>query len=72
MMSVTVFTKFQLASTARTVALNGVPANWVEGAPLFPVGEPGAAVSPGVRICRCVNAPTLIVIDGLVLPGIDA
>src|SRR5438046_3128729 len=70
--SVTVFTRFQFASTARTDAFNGVPANWVEGAPLRPVGVPGAAVSPGASICSFAKAPTLTVMDGLVLLGIDA
>ena len=67
-----VLTKFQLASTALTVTLNGVPAVWAVGAPIFPALLPGAAVSPGAKICNLAKAPTLTVIDGLVLPGIAA
>jgi hypothetical protein len=42
-----VSTRFQLASTALTVTLNGTPADWVSGVPVLPVTVPGAAVSPG-------------------------
>src|SRR5947199_78393 len=42
--SVTVVTVFQLASTALTVALKGVPALWAVGVPVLPVLLPGAAV----------------------------
>src|SRR6185369_6378841 len=55
-----------LASTALTVTLNGVLAVWVMGAPVLPVAVPGAAVSPGARICSLVNAPTLAVMAELV------
>src|SRR5436190_2645937 len=65
--SVTVVTAFQLASTALTVTLNGVLAVCAVGAPVLPVALPGAAVSPGTRICSLVKAPALTVIDGLVL-----
>src|SRR5216117_689776 len=64
--SVTVVIGFQLASTALTVTLNGVPALWAAGVPVLPVLLPGAAVSPGRRICSLVKAPALTVIDGLV------
>src|SRR4029453_13051550 len=45
--SARVFTRFQLASTALTVTLKGVPAACGLGVPVLPVGVPGAAVSPG-------------------------
>src|SRR5947207_2498407 len=64
--SLTVVTGFQLASTALTVTLNGVPEVCAVGVPVLPVAVPGAAVSPGRRICSLVKAPTLAVIDGLV------
>src|SRR5205814_5118538 len=66
-MSVMVFTRFQLASTALTVTLKAVPAVCAVGAPVLPVALPGEAVSPGARICSLVNAPTLTAISGLVL-----
>src|SRR6185295_18111827 len=65
--SVTVLRKFQLASTALIVTLNGVPAVWAVGVPVLPVVLPGGAVSPGTRICNLANAPVLAVIAGLVL-----
>src|SRR5439155_726749 len=45
--SVTVLTRFQLASTALTATLKAAPAVCAEGAPVLPVGVPGAVVSPG-------------------------
>src|SRR6266581_4728851 len=54
-------TRFQLASTARTVTLNAVPAPWAIGVPLLPVAVPGAAVSPGTSNCSFTNAPALTV-----------
>src|SRR5262245_1466986 len=42
--SATVVTGFQLASTALTVTLKGVPATWAVGVPVFPVALPGAAI----------------------------
>src|ERR1019366_3032635 len=42
-------TAFQLASTACTVTVNGAFAVWTLGLPVLPVGEPGAAASPGTR-----------------------
>ena len=48
--SLTVLTRFQFASTALTVTLNGELAIWVMGVPVLPVAVPGAAVSPGARI----------------------
>ena len=66
--SVTVFTKFQFASTAFTVTvLIAVPAVCALGAPVFPVVVPGVAVSPGINSCSFANAPTFTVVDGLVL-----
>src|SRR6266540_3410745 len=64
--SVAVVTVFQLASTALSVALIGVPAVCAVGAPVLPVLLPGAAVSPGTKICSLVKAPTLKVMSGLV------
>src|SRR5205823_1741808 len=65
--SVAVVTVFQLASTALTVRLKGVAAVCAVGVPVLPVLVPGAAVSPGRRICNLANAPGLTVMDGLVL-----
>src|SRR5213596_3870401 len=62
-----VVTVFQLASTALTVTLNGVPAACAVGVPVLPVLLPGEAISPGRRICSLVNAPAVAAIDGLVL-----
>jgi hypothetical protein len=44
---VTVVTRFQVLSQARTVTLNGTPTVWLWGAPLLPVPVPGAGDSPG-------------------------
>src|SRR5438105_849749 len=57
MVSVGVVTGFQLASTALTVTLNAVPAVCAEGLPVLPLAVPGAALSPGARICNLLNAP---------------
>jgi hypothetical protein len=65
--SVAADTTFQLASTALTVRLNALPAARGVGEPVFPLSVPGAAVSPGARICNFVNAPAETVSDGLVL-----
>src|SRR5712691_6228566 len=54
--SVTVLTTFQLASTPLTVTLKAVPAVCAVGVPVLPVAVPGAAVSPGARICSLVKA----------------
>ncbi len=59
-------TTFQFASTAFTVTVKAPPAVWAEGAPVLPEAVPGAAVSPGSRICSFVKAPALIVVAGLV------
>ena len=64
-------TRFQLASTALTVTLNEPPAVCALGVPVLPEAVPGAAVSPGSRICSLANAPALIVVDGLVLAVIE-
>ena len=69
--SVTVLTRFQLASTALTVMLNAVPAVCAVGEPVLPVADPGAAVSPGTRSWSFVNAPALTVMDGLVFAVFD-
>lgn len=60
-------TIFQLASTAFTVTVKSVPALCDAGVPVFPVEEPGEAVSPGSNICNLLNAPVFTVIDELVL-----
>src|SRR6185436_5293705 len=65
--SVTVLIAFQLASTALTVTLNGVFAVCAVGVPVLPVAVPGAAVSPGSRICSLAKAPAVAVMAGLVL-----
>ncbi len=43
-----------------------MPAVWALAEPVLPDALPGAAVSPGTRIWSFVNAPGLIVVDGLV------
>src|SRR6266568_1303149 len=70
--SVTVLARFQLASTALTVTLNGPATFWLIGVPVLPEAVPGAADSPGASSCSLVNAPTLTAIDGLVLAVIPA
>src|SRR5664279_3750714 len=59
-------TGVQLASTALTVTLKLAAAVWALGVPVLPDAVPGAAVSPGIRICSFANAPALIVVAGLV------
>src|SRR5439155_8969560 len=54
-----VLTTFQKLSTALTVTLKAVPADWALGAPVLPVAVPGAAVSPGASNCNCTNAAGL-------------
>src|SRR5437899_2270286 len=54
-----VLTTFQLASTALTVTVKAVPAACGEGVPVLPLAVPGAAVSPGAKICNLANAPAL-------------
>src|SRR5438552_6958755 len=62
-----VFTTFQFASTAFTVTLNAVPAVSAVGALVFPLPEPGAALSPGDKTCNLANAPGFAVTAELVL-----
>ena len=57
-------TRFQTASTDRTMTLKAVPDAADEGVPVLPVGEPGAAVSPGTRSCNFTNAPVFTVMAG--------
>src|ERR1043166_7482826 len=52
-----VSTTFQLASTAFTVTLKGVPAACGLGVPVLPEAVPGAAVSPGTSNWSLLNAP---------------
>src|SRR5258708_1116822 len=61
-------TRFQSASTDRTVALNAVPALWELGVPVLPAAVPGAAVSPGPKNCSFTNAPAFTSVDQLALP----
>src|SRR6266702_4212480 len=58
---------FHHGSVALTVTLKGVPAACALGAPLFPAGVPGAAVSPGTNNCSFAKRAGLTVTDGLVL-----
>src|SRR5207247_8019863 len=63
-------TMFQLASTALTTMplTIAVPAVCAVGvAAVLPVAVPGAATSPGRRICSLFTAPGLTVMGGLVL-----
>src|SRR6266700_5882081 len=60
-MSVALAERFQLVSTALTVTLNALEAIWASGAPLFPVGVPGAAVSPGTSNCSFAKRAGLTV-----------
>lgn len=59
--SATVLTRFQFASAAFTVKLNAVPAICVVGLPVLPLALPGAADSPGTKICSFTNGPALTV-----------
>src|SRR6266404_2791487 len=65
--SLTVLTRFQLASTAFTVTLNAVPAVCAVGVPVLPMLVPAAAVSPGANNCSLAKVPALTVIAALVL-----
>jgi hypothetical protein len=58
---------FQLESTAFTVTVKAVPEVCDVGVPVFPEEVPGAAVSPGSRICSLTKGPALTVIGALVL-----
>src|SRR5664279_2386019 len=60
-------TGFQFASTALTITLKLPPAVCALGVPVLPVAVPGAAVSPGRRICSFEKAAALMVVAGLVL-----
>ena len=59
-------TGFQWASTDMTVMLKAACAVWVDGVPVRPVGEPGAAVSPGTMTSSRSNGPALTVMLPLV------
>src|SRR5262249_32122490 len=52
---------------ALTVTLKATPAVCAFAVPVLPDAAPGAALSPGARICNLANAPALTVIAGLVL-----
>src|ERR1041385_1678436 len=60
-------TRFQSASTERTVALNDVPSPWAAGVPVLPEAVPGAAVSPGTNSCSFAKAAAFTVMEELVL-----
>src|SRR5438445_55289 len=68
-----VLTKFQLASTALTVTLNAAqPVCALGVAAVLPVAVPGAATSPGNRICSLTTGPglTMMAVPVLVpMPG---
>src|SRR5260370_40837535 len=66
--SVIVPTRFQLASTALTVTLNGVSAVSAVGVQVLPVVLPGEAVSPGTNSCSFVKAPAFTVTLAVVYP----
>ncbi len=60
-------TTFQLASTALTVAVKAAARGLGgRGCRSCRMPLPGAAVSPGIRICSFENAPALTVVAGLV------
>ena len=59
-------TEFQFASTEFTVTVNGVPAIWEAGLPVFPLEVPGAALSPGAKIWSLAKLPAETVMPGLV------
>src|SRR5207247_1763889 len=65
--SVTLVTRFQSASTARTVTEKAVPAVSALAVPVLPAGVPGAAVSPGTSNCNLAKAPARRGMDELVL-----
>src|SRR5262249_4623214 len=67
--SAALVTRFQFASAALTVTLNGTPAICGKAAPVLPVGVPGAGVSPGRRISSLAKARALTAPAGLVLAG---
>src|SRR5439155_23805445 len=54
---------FQLASTALTMIplVIALPAVCAFGVPFLPLPVPGAAVSPGIKICSLVTAPAFTV-----------
>ena len=60
-MSVSVFFRFQFASTALTVTLNATPTVCDDGVPVLPEAVPGAAVSPGTKSWSFVNGPALTI-----------
>src|SRR4051794_26753199 len=60
-------TGFQLASTAFTITLKEDAAVCAAEDPTFPETVPGAAVSPGARICNFENTPALTVSGELAL-----
>ena len=65
--SATVFTRFQLASTALTVTLKESKGYCTVGVPVLPLTLPGDAVSPGTSNCSLAKAPATTVTLELVL-----
>src|SRR5258706_14927981 len=61
--SVTFVVGFQKASTALTVTVNATPAACAFGVPVFPVADPGTAVSPGTSNSNRAKAPGLTAIE---------
>ena len=67
--SAALLTRLKAVSTALTTTGNGVPESWGRGLPAFPDGVPGAATSPGTRICNPLNpAITVTVLVALAVP----
>src|SRR5664279_2714806 len=58
---------FQYASTALTRPLKARPAVCALGAPVFPLGVPGAAVSPGISASSLIAAPAPTTTGALVV-----
>src|ERR1051326_4458869 len=66
--SVTLVTTFQFASTAFTVTVKGFSAVWTLAVPVLPLEVPGAAISPGRRICNFEEAVAARLMVGGLLP----
>src|SRR6266704_3849442 len=63
--------RFQKASTALTVTVNGMPAVHAVGVPVLPALVPGAAISPGASNCnlaRAAGLTTMLLEAALVKP----
>src|SRR5690606_33862080 len=60
-------TRFQNSSVDLTVILKATPETRSVAVPVFPVDEPGSAVSPGINTKRRWIAPAFTITFGLVL-----